>query len=638
MLQESHPLKANRDPLRLLFVLLLACLALPVFHARADGLAYAAMTPPDTSKFPTISAYLDAFDEHGEFLSNLGANDISVLENGQLVKPDSVESLATPLNFVLAVNSDPALGNRDGQGLSRFAKLQAILGAWAGALPANSEDKLGLVWNGGAVASHLTPTDWKTHLAAFDPATLKSVASNLALSYALDASQEAQLGPGSKKAILLISPHLSVKDQLGLPDLITRAKQSGVRISVWIVDSQAYMGNPGSLALVKLAEATGGHYATFTGGESLPALESWVATLRSVYLVSYSSKIRAAGQNNITLQVNSGSQALSTPAASFQLDIQPPSAVLLSAPISLVRQNPDAPFNIESFSPAEQQISILVEFPDGRVRSLKRTTLFVDGEKVAENTAEPFTHFTWNLRKYVASGEHSLKVEVEDVLGLSQASASVPVQVTVLQPPGGMAGLILRNSTAITITFLVLAGAVLLGILILSGRRGLATLAERRKSSQKKVDPVTQPVPAAQEPPKTGRANPFPWLRRRDPPAPAYLAPLATDGSPLAGADPISLSGREMTFGSDPTQATVVLEHPSLSLLHARLRREPDGAFVLLDQNSVAGTWVNFNQLPREGQTLRHGDVLQFGALTYRFVLAKAPAARKPTITPLKEP
>ena len=79
-----------------------------------------------------------------------------VLENGQLIKPDSVESLPTPLTFILAVNSDPALGNRDGQGLSRFVKLQTILEAWAAALPANSEDKLGLVWNGGAVGSYYT--------------------------------------------------------------------------------------------------------------------------------------------------------------------------------------------------------------------------------------------------------------------------------------------------------------------------------------------------------------------------------------------------------------------------------------------------------------------------------------------------
>ena len=146
-----------RAPLRLFLVLLIACLALPAFSARADGLAYAAMTPPDTTKFPTITAYLDAFDDHGTFLNDLGIGDVSALENGQLIKPDSLEKLVTPLNFVLAVNSDPALGNRDGQGLSRFVKLQTILEAWATALPANSEDKVGLVWNGGAVASRLTP-------------------------------------------------------------------------------------------------------------------------------------------------------------------------------------------------------------------------------------------------------------------------------------------------------------------------------------------------------------------------------------------------------------------------------------------------------------------------------------------------
>jgi len=97
------------------------------------------------------------------------------------------------------------------------------------------------------------------------------------------------------------------------------------------------------------------------------------------------------------------------------------------------------------------------------------------------------------------------------------------------------------------------------------------------------------------------------------------------------------LLGHELTFGTDPTQATTVLDDPSLSALHSRLRHTEGNIFLLMDQNTVAGTWVNYDSITKEGCVLKHGDVVNFGHLTYRFVLTKPPAASKPTITPYKD-
>ncbi len=230
------------------------------------------------------------------------------------------------------------------------------------------------------------------------------------------------------------------------------------------------------------------------------------------------------------------------------------------------------------------------------------------------------------------SGEHTLQVEAVDALGLSKRSAAVPVQVIVIQPPGGMAGLVLRNRTAVTISVIVAAGLVLLGILFFGGRKTLMVLAERRRARALRFDPLTQPVKVEKE--KDGsRSNPFPWLRRKVPPPTAYFVKLTMDGQPASG-DPVPLTGRELTFGTDPTQATNVFDHPSLSPLHARLRQDENGNFILLDQNSVAGTWVNYEPAPKDGFTLRHGDVIHFGQLTYRFIFSKPPAPQKPVVTP----
>jgi hypothetical protein len=612
--------------------LMVASLLFQAASVRAQALAYAVLAPPDLTQFPLISSLFDAFDDQGNFVATLRPAEVTLLENGQELTPEKLELLPTPLNFALAVNSGPALAVRDGFGKARYDYVAAALSNWAAARPAESADTLALVWNGGIVASQLKPAAWAQRLAAFDPASRTSTSSLEALGFALDAVQSTDPGPGSKKAVLLISPHLEKADQANLNNLLLRAQQAGIRVSVWLVDSDAFQTNSGALALQDLAVSTGGQFLTFTGKETLPDPETWLASLRQVYRLTYNSKIRTGGEQTLTAQVNTSTLALTAPLVNFSLDLQPPSATLLSPPIEIVRQNPEKPFELESFTPREQKIALLVEFPDQLQRPLTRTTLFVDGEKVAENTVAPFTSFIWDLSVYTVSAEHNLRVEAEDSLGLTGVSTEVPVQVVVIQPPGGVAGLILRNRVAVTLGLVVVAGAILLGILILGGRRGLASLAERRQARAAQFDPVTQPVAALQ---KNEKPHPtaFPWLRRKASAPPAYFVRLTAEGAPTPG-DPIPLAGQELTFGTDPTQATTILDHPSVSGLHARLHRTENGDFLLADQNSVAGTWLNYEALTGEAQRLQHGDVVNFGSLTYRFVLARPPSAPKPVILP----
>jgi predicted component of type VI protein secretion system len=63
------------------------------------------------------------------------------------------------------------------------------------------------------------------------------------------------------------------------------------------------------------------------------------------------------------------------------------------------------------------------------------------------------------------------------------------------------------------------------------------------------------------------------------------------------------------------------------------LRQTDDGGFLLLDNNSIAGTWVNYDPIPREGCRLAHGDMVHFGQLIYRFTLSMPPIVSIPKIT-----
>jgi hypothetical protein len=124
----------------------------------------------------------------------------------------------------------------------------------------------------------------------------------------------------------------------------------------------------------------------------------------------------------------------------------------------------------------------------------------------------------------------------------------------------------------------------------------------------------------------------LPWKRPAKQ-SDAYLERLKEDGQPMA-APPIPVIAPEMTFGSDPMQVTRILDDPSVSPLHARLQ-ELDGEYILSDEKSVAGTWVN-DELLAAPRRLQHGDVVYIGRLSYRFILRKPPERPLPKITPTR--
>jgi hypothetical protein len=327
----------------------------------------------------------------------------------------------------------------------------------------------------------------------------------------------------------------------------------------------------------------------------------------------------------------------------FSVDIQPPNPILVSPPLQIVRQPPtNDPYNAEVLVPARQSIEILVEFSDGHPRELKRTALYVDGQLVDENTSEPFETFTWDLSLYDVGGQHEIIVEAEDVLGLQKSSMGIPITLTVIQPPRGIQAFLARYQSYLVLGAIGFAGAALLLILLLR-RSGGELLKKRREKRKRFEDPVTQPVIAFTEPPslrvsavKKSKTVPrrAAWLQSkvpRMPEAPAYLYRLMNGGEP-ASSLPIPVAEKDLTFGTDPVQCMRVLDDLSISPLHARIKQTPSGDFLIYDHGSVAGTWVNYEPVTREGHRLVHGDRIHFGQLMYRFDLNQPAAESEPKV------
>lgn len=624
----------------ILAVLSLILLCGPGQVVRAQGQAHADLYPLDTSAFPGVSALLDVFDPAGIFLTGLKPEAITVLEDAEPLPVKELTEQAVPVQIVVAINPGPPLDVRDGQGVSRFQRINQTLTMWSQALPADLPDDISLVTIAGPIIAHANARDWQVSLSTFQPDFRATTPNLQSLSLAIDTAAAQVPRAGMKRSVLFITPHMDDPGlETALQPLIQRAVQNRVRVSIWFVDTDSYFATTSAALFNNLALQTGGGFFEYSGSQALPDPETYFAPLRRVYLMKYDSAVNAGGPHTISLQIQTPAGRIASAEQSFDINIQPPNPIFVSPPLQLTRQPPaEDPFNTELLVPAMQEIDILIEFPDGHARALVRTTLYVDGQIAAENTAEPFDKFQWDLTAYKLSGEHKLIVEAVDSLGLSRTSMEFPVTLTVIQPAHGPAALFARYRQEITLGAIGLAGLAML-LVLLTGRLRLPSPRVRAAARKASQDPVTQPISAVIE----SRTNPKDRARRRLPwasgtparpaHAPAYLIRLSSDLQPASGS-PLPLAEKELTFGTDPVQCAQVLDDPSISPLHARLAQTETGAFLLSDAGTVAGTWVNFEPVEPSGHLLRHGDVIHFGQMAFRFELKNPPSPAEPIIVP----
>lgn len=596
--------------------------------AQAQGSARLSLYAFQTDTFPSISAGLDVFDASGNFVSGLTRADVTLLEDNLPRPVTSLEELQPGTEFALALDPGPFFAYRDINAVTRFDKIMKALKDWAAAHPDSLGDDLSFLPTGGTPVTHLETTPAISDaLAAYNPDLNKTVSSPQTLSAALDAVSEPGSQPGQKPVVLYITNLPAAGDIPQLQNLTKRAAASFIRVDVWIIASQAFFSTSGATALKDLAIQTGGQYFLFSGAEPLPSPDAYLAPLRHTYQLKYFSGILTSGEHTLAVQVSLDGEPVTSADVPFQLDIQPPNPILVAPPQQIVRTAPDARTTaIASFIPTQQAISIIIEFPDKRTRPLVRTVLYVDGVKTAENTSAPFDRFTWDLKGYTTSGQHVLTVEAEDNLGLSKVSLGVPVLVTIVRPQFGLLPWLSRNSLWVALGAIFFTGA---GLLVILTRSRIKNRSKATMGRAARQDPLTQPV----HPERRRRGL---KLEQKSPvkTSEAYLVRLKDDGQPIT-APAIPISTTEVIFGSDPIQATYILDDPSVSPLHARLK-ENHGEYFLSDEKSVAGTWINFEQLTGP-QILKHGDVIHFGRLSYRFMLRKPPELPTPLVSPAKE-
>jgi hypothetical protein len=616
------------------------------------------ITSLQTGDFPQITAYLDVRDDHGGFVPRIQPDQIVVVENGVPQPASEFIQLNSGVLFAAVINPGASLAIRDGQGASRYDRLMASLSEWAIEQEGEALD-LSLLINNGPEIYHLTNAEeWMTILLGHQSDFRRAEPSLDVLDRAIDIASGPTLQPGMGRAVLFITPPLEGDYSLGLHTLAARAREQDVRVYVWMVASPDAFASQAAEQLADLAFQTQGYFFAFSGSESIPSLDGYLEPLRSVYQFSYNSKIDKGGTNDLYLEIFSRRvwrDGIFTPQEllvaslpySFDLDIRPPNPVFISPPTQIERSDglPNAVDPLELF-PQEQSLNILIEFPDRLPRPLVATTLFVNGNPVAQNSTPPFDVFQWNLMGYNESTDLLLRVEAVDNLGLKGASIDTSVQITVARAPRSLLSILSSQVPLVVAVVVVLSGSVLFLVLILGGGirpkvfgRGARVLnkdSNNDRLSGKRSDPVTQPVMVRDELSTRrlpGWINPLHWPHRTPvKKATAYLNCLSEKDRKVMLA-PLPLSSGDLSLGRDPHQCGMVLDDVSIDALHAQLQREGD-SYRILDMGSTAGTWVNFSPVSREGILLEHGDLVHIGRIGFRFTLRSSAATAKPVVTP----
>lgn len=640
---------------RILLILFLLVVPLSkVSTAAAQEKNALVISAAEITSFPAIQFRMDAYDSQGNFLDGLKSGDILIDEDGQTQKVQTLKKIQDGLQIILVLNTASSMANQ-ANGTSEYQLIQKALIEWAKSLPAQMQDDFSFSTPTGLflIRQH-DPQLLIKALTDYQPDFAKAQASLGSLAEAIDLATDPLDSTAMKRAILYITPALPASVSAALPDLTNRATKTGVKIHVWQVGKNSTPTADGSNPLQLLAETTGGRYQEIPQSAPLPEVEPLFQSQRFTYQVSYESTIKTSGSHSLSVQVNQAGQNLTSNSSSFNVTVQPPNPIFLSPPTAIKRTwdgsaNKAAPL----LTPTNLPLQILIEFPDQHSRPLKATRLFVNDKLVQENTAPPFDRFTWPLDSLTTPTRQMLRVEAVDSLGLSGSSIESPVDITIDQPAKNSLIDRVSGRSMVAIAAVTAAGGILALVLVLNGTQRRSSR-NRSKSDKKRMkDPVTQPIPIRQEPSGTGKAKvassriasskpvaswPVPaWPRPGAQNAPARLVALDENEQPITGGA-IPLSRQEITFGADPRRATQVLESPTVDPLHARLFRDAGDIFYLADQDSIAGTWINYAPVTSNGARLEHGDLIHIGKVVFRFELLdpNRVSAIKITVTDLE--
>ncbi|RJQ39298.1 MAG: FHA domain-containing protein [Anaerolineaceae bacterium] len=587
----------------------------------AQGGLRAVLSQPDLSQFPSITTYVDVYDSQNHFVGNLNADQFTLQENGQERTINEATRIEPGLHTILALNLAPTLSNKITTDTTRYEDIIFILSSWLGNLQSQASNLYSFTSNERAFIQRSgDPQELLQTLQTYQPNLYNFEADQTSLSYAIDvAAQEPQLANNAKQVIFYITP-LPLDSELDqIPILAARAADIGIPVYVWLIANETSSNSQAADALRNLAKTTGGQFFLYNEKVEAPDPETYLSALRYTYRLRYTSAINQSGFHHIKVLVERGIQQAETEDVSFQIELLAPVVTIIALPPQIQRVWVDTEEGDRVLKPDFLTLQISVTFPDGYPRQLKYSRLIVDGQEVIKLEQQPFEWLGWPLDGFRVTGTHGILVEVEDILGFRSLSSSREVEISVDQRYTGFWGGFINfvNSGGWILFTMLLAFGGLVAYISLRRRNPRPAAAGVEPAVTFSEDPLTQQVMIPSEPSRTAPES-FNEPMQLMP----QLVPLSGDVlMEPQKKSAIHLINIDITVGSDPKQANLVLDHPSVSALHARIRRSTQGTLILADLGSETGTWINYAPVSKKGTVLQNNDLIHFGEAAYRFEL-----------------
>lgn len=584
------------------------------------------ISPPDTAEFPLMTIYFDTTERDGSLIPNLLEDQVRLREDGVEQEFLNFKALTPGIQLVMALNISAPFAIQDISGKSRFNYITEALLDWANQIPPSSPDDLSLITNDGVELTHLDKKeDLIATLEEYSPDLRETEPDFNVLARAIEIASDPVDQLGMKRVVLLFTPPTTPVESASIESLVSRAKDSQVMVYTILVSSPAFFTSTGAEVLKSLTAETKGNFSTFSGDEPLPDFVSLFAPLRSTYLINYQSQIVTPGSHTLELTISSD-LGESQGQREFFLDVQPPNPIFISPPRVITRkmvQTGSDTLPIADFEPGSITLDLIVEFPDSHPRELEEVIFRVDGEVVSRLTEEPYDHFVWDLSQYEHSAVHYLTIEAVDLLGLSKHSIQTPVEVIIDIPPSSISTILADNAPAFAGLALVLILGMLLFILISREtikpefKFGLNRFfrnggKEKNNTSQlKKISRNREFIGGSGDPNSLEIKKQIAFR----------LIPI-NDVLQQQMPEPIQGGEDDVILGNDPSPGIINIPHPSVVKQHARITIQSSGEFVITDEGSPAGTWINYKQiLSNKPHPLKDGDIIHIGEAGFRYQL-----------------
>lgn len=586
---------------------------LPVWsQGQAQTTVQVDLGQPDISSFPEVVLTVGVRSLEAATGIPLDSTDFLVLEN-QTERPiASFETVQAGLDVHVVLNTIEAMDVRDAAGRSRWDLIrQALVGWWGspGAIPFG-RDVYSLTTRGGTLlARRPGAAELASLVDRLEPAlALGNPALDLLLR-SLQAEATAPADDGlAARALVFVTPLVDIPEDMNLANVVGAAQASSTAIYPVIVAPPDLLQTPAIQGFQTLADQTGGEMILFDPEQGLVPLIDLLEDRRLRYRLTYPSAVNTSGLHSVQVRLVTESFEASSPVRTFRAQVLPPEVTFVSPPSVLPLSPRNSGAAAATAVPDRVALNLLVTFPDGHPRPVVKSELLVDGALVTSAVGAPFDLLEWSIPADTPTGETVLEARVTDVLGLVGETEPhrLKIALPATKPPLSASPAMMAGFVA-----LVAAAAVLIGLAPRMAARlnsgpALPT-AGRRRLRRASLAPVAE-----------GQAE-------------AFLVPESSAGERLA------LTGSDVTVGGDASLASLVLFDPSVSGVHARLVRQADGRYIVRDQDTPGGTWVNHEAVSVQGTALKHFDRVHFGRVGFRFQFARPPASPEIIVSPPEE-